>query len=262
VSRVTPHSVAARPVAALRDVLDRLGPEPVRRPTPEPMEKLGFTHGLVHYRHRVDGPSGPAELRVDGVRDLAQVFADGRLLGTLERDRPDTTLPVDVPDAGLELDILVEPLGRVNYGPLLADRKGLIGGVRLDHQFLHGWDIRVLTLDDLAGLDSVPVEAGVEAAEGPRFHRATVTLERAGDAFVAVPEAERCLVWVNGFLLGRLWNRGPQRTLYAPGPLWQSGDNDVVVLDLVPGPNPLPALTVEIRDEPDLGPVAPTPIVD
>lgn len=262
-ARVTPQSVAARPVAALRDVLDRLGPEPVRRPTPEPMEKLGFTHGLVHYRHRVDGPPGPAELRVDGVRDLAQVFADGRLVGTLERDLPDATLPLDVPDAGLELEILVEPLGRVNYGPLLADRKGLIGGVRLDHQFLHGWDIRVLTLDDLGGLVSGPVKDRTAAAEGPRFHRATVTLDRTGDAFVAVPDAERCLVWVNGFLLGRLWNRGPQRTLYAPGPLWHSGDNDVVVLDLVPGPglNPLPGLTVGIRDEPDLGPVAPPPVV-
>lgn len=40
------------------------------------------------------------------------------------------------------------------------------------------------------------------------------------------------LVWVNGFLLGRYWRRGPQRTLIVPSPVTRAGRNRVVVLEL------------------------------
>ncbi|OIJ94158.1 glycoside hydrolase family 35 protein [Streptomyces colonosanans] len=251
--RVRPRTVAAAPVAALRDSLDLLS-TPLRRPAPEPIEKLGHHHGLVHYRHRINGPAGPATLTVDGVRDLAQVFLDGQLVGVLERDNPAPTLELVVPEGGAELEILVEPFGRVNYGPHLADRKGLIAGVRLDHQHLFGWDVRVLTLDDLSVLPTTPA---TEVADGPVFHRAVVDLPEPADAFLAVPGSDRTLVWLNGFLLGRLWTeKGPQRTLYAPAPLWRAAGNEILVLDL--GGTSAP-LTVELREEPDLGPTTAPP---
>ncbi|MEV5987530.1 beta-galactosidase family protein [Streptomyces sp. NPDC052051] len=251
--RVRPQSVAAVPVAALRDSLDLLS-TPLRRPAPEPIEKLGHHHGLVHYRHRVKGPGGPATLTVEGVRDLAQVFLDGRLVGVLERDDPAPTVELVVPEGGAELEILVEPFGRVNYGPHLVDRKGLIAGVRLDYQHLFGWDVRVLTLDDLSALSTTPA---VEVADGPVFHGAVVDLPEPADAFLAVPDSDRTLVWLNGFLLGRLWTeKGPQRTLYAPAPLWRAAGNEILVLDL--GGTSAP-LTVELRDEPDLGPTTAPP---
>jgi beta-galactosidase len=246
--RVAPQRVPAVPMAALSDCLDLLS-TPVRRPAPESMERLGFHQGLVHYRHRITGPVGAATLTVDGVRDLAQVFLDGQRIGVIERDDPTPAIELTVPAGGAELDILVEPFGRVNYGPHLADRKGLIGGVRLDHQFLFGWDARVLTLDDLSAL---PATGTVPAEGTPAFHRAVITLPEAADAFLAVPGSGRTLVWLNGFLLGRLRvERGPQVTLYAPAPLWRPGANEVVVLDLAGAGVPL---TVELRDEPDLGP--------
>ncbi|GAA2061128.1 beta-galactosidase [Catenulispora yoronensis] len=261
--RVAPQTVTATRIAALRDRLDVLATPPVRHPAPESIERLGHNFGLVHYRRRVDGPARTHTLRIEGVRDLAQVFAGGRLLGVLERDQPQQSLELRVPDAGLDLEILVEPLGRVNYGPHLADRKGLIGGVRLDHQFQFGWEHRVLPLDDLSGLDGETNPGAVRTSEtdaGPAFHRATVTLPEPADAFLAVPSAARCLVWLNGFLLGRLWSRGPQVTLYAPAPLWHEGENDLVVLDVEPahdhdkdGRDPSQNIEIELRDEPDLG---------
>ncbi|MFE9423116.1 beta-galactosidase family protein [Kitasatospora sp. NPDC006697] len=249
--RVAPQTVPARPVAGLLDRLDALS-EPVRRPTPAPMEKLGFGHGLVHYRHRITGPAGDGVLTVDGIRDLAQVFLDGRHLATIERDDPDPTVKITVPEGGAELEILVEPFGRVNYGPHLADRKGLVGAVRLDKRSLFGWDIRVLPLDD-----PIALPEGAAPAEGIAFHRATVELPRPADAFLAVPASGRTLLWLNGFLLGRLWtDKGPQQTLYAPAPLWKAGANEITVLDLSAATTPL---TVELRDEPALGPTAPAP---
>ncbi|NUR31601.1 MAG: beta-galactosidase [Catenulispora sp.] len=258
--RVTPQTVAAPRIAALRDHLDRLATAPVRHPAPEPIEKLGHASGLVHYRRRVAGPARTHTLRIEGVRDLAHVFAGGELLGVLERDKPQQPLTLQVPEEGLDLEILVEPLGRVNYGPHLADRKGLIGGVRLDHQFQFGWEHRVLPLDNVQEVltsagDQATVPGPAEVTQGPAFHRATVALPEPADAFVAVPSTTRSLVWLNGFLLGRLWDRGPQATLYAPAPLWRPGRNDLLVLNLEPGQNPSQSLDIELRDEPDLGPL-------
>lgn len=259
-----PQTVAAPRIAALRDRLDVLGTDPVHRPTPEPIEKLGHGFGLVHYRRRLDGPARTHTLRIEGVRDLAQVFADGKLLGMLERDKPERTLDLQIPGGGLDLEILVEPLGRVNYGQHLADRKGLIGNVRLDHQIQFGWEHRVLPLDGLPALDDLPARALSDRLDqdsamniaGPAFHRATVNIPEPADGFLAVPSTARSLVWLNGFLLGRLWDRGPQVTLYAPAPLWRAGENEIVVLALEPEAGSQ-SLTIELREEPDLGPLAP-----
>lgn len=248
--RMAPQILAAPRIAALRDRLDALATQPVHRPTPAPIEKLGHSFGLIHYRRRLDGPARSHTLRIEGVRDLAQVFADGKLLGVLERDEPEQTLDLQIPGGGLDLEILVEPFGRVNYGPHLADRKGLIGGVRLDHQFQFGWEHRVLPLNDLSGLAEADNQDSVTA--GPAFHRATVSIPEPADAFLAVPSTARSLVWLNGFLLGRLWDRGPQVTLYAPAPLWRAGGNEIVVLALEPADD-AQSLDIEIRDEPDLG---------
>ncbi|ACU75931.1 Beta-galactosidase [Catenulispora acidiphila DSM 44928] len=270
--RLMPQTVAAPRIAALRDRLDLLATDPIHHPTPQPIEKLGHGFGLVHYRRRLDGPARTHTLRIEGVRDRAQVFADGKLLGMVERDIPERTLDLQIPDEGLDLELLVEPLGRVNYGPHLADRKGLIGGVRLDHQFQFGWEHRVLPLDDPTGALALENQEAVTANQtaGPAFHRAAITVREPADGFLAVPSTARSLVWLNGFLLGRLWDRGPQVTLYAPAPLWRAGANEIVVLALEPdagtqspdaqspsAPSPdAQGLEIELRGEPDLGPLA------
>ena len=37
---------------------------------------------------------------------------------------------------------------------------------------------------------------------------------------------------MNGFCLGRYWSRGPQRTLYVPGPATRRGPNELIILEL------------------------------
>ena len=49
------------------------------------------------------------------------------------------------------------------------------------------------------------------------------------------------LVWVNGHNLGRFWNIGPQQTMYVPGPWLRSGNNQVVILDLLGPEKPVVA---------------------
>ncbi|MFB6889472.1 beta-galactosidase [Kitasatospora sp. NPDC056327] len=240
--------------ARLLDSLDALS-APLRRPATEPMERVGQSLGLIHYRTRVPGPRPELPLRIDGLGDRALVFADGRPLGVLDRNAPGATLPLATGPAGVTLDILVEALGRANYGPQLDDRKGIRRGVSHERQRLLGWEIRPLPLTDLTGL---AFDGTVPAAGGdPVFHRFETDLDAPADAFVALPGWGRGLLWLNGFLLGRHTDEGPQRTLYAPGPLWRAGRNTLVVLELDRHGEAL-----ELRDEPDLGPTTRAPSAD
>ncbi|MCX4756275.1 glycoside hydrolase family 35 protein [Kitasatospora purpeofusca] len=240
--------------ARLLDSLDALS-TPVHRPTTEPMERVGQSLGLIHYRTHVPGPRPEMPLRIDGIGDRAQVFADGRPVGVLDRNEPGGTLPLAVGPAGVTLDILVEALGRANYGPQMDDRKGIRRGVQHERQRLHNWEIRPLPLADLSAL-AFREDTGAAGGD-PVFHRFETGVDTPADAFLALPGWGRGLLWLNGFLLGRYTEEGPQRTLYAPGPLWLPGRNTLVALEL-----DRHAEALEIRDEPDLGPTTRAPSAD
>ncbi|GGQ10350.1 hypothetical protein ACFFKE_27505 [Streptomyces mutabilis] len=58
-----------------------------------------------------------------------------------------------------------------------------------------------------------------------RLHR-----RRTADTFLAFPGFRKGFVWINGFLLGRYWNVGPQIALCLPAPLTTAGDNTLTLL--------------------------------
>jgi beta-galactosidase len=261
----------------LLEVAEELG-EAAASPMPLTMEQLGQDHGLVHYRGRVLAPAGEHPLSVVGLHDRATVLADGRPLGALDGNETEAALTVRGSGAVVRLDLFVENQGRVNYGTQLGERKGITGGVRLGRRWIHGWASRPVRLDDPGFLTAVtrfaeragagpgadrsgaPEGSGAAyggggalapvAAEAPTFHRGEISVPAPGDGFLALPGWGKGFVWLNGFLLGRYWHVGPQRTLYAPAPLWRSGSNIVWVLEMETAGGPL-----ELRDRPDLGPV-------
>ncbi|MEJ8640538.1 beta-galactosidase [Streptomyces sp. MS1.HAVA.3] len=223
--RIAPALATPAGTADLLARLDLLGGPPALRPAPEPMERMGQSHGLIHYRTTVTGPRPAMPVRIDGLGDRAYVFADGAPLGVLDRNTPDEGLDLPVGEAGMVLDVLVRAQGRVNYGPLLDDRKGIWRGVRHGHQQLFAWEIRPLPLTDLTGLDwsgerAEAADPDRPAGARPAFHRFTHALAHGpADGFLDVSGWGTGLIWLNGFLLGHYDTpRGPQRTLYAPDP--------------------------------------------
>jgi len=221
-----------------------------RYPLPPRFEELDLDQGLVMYRHLLRGPRQSEPLTLAGLADRAQVFVDGDPLTILERDGLNNVELASTEDQ--ELSILVESLGRVNFGPLLGESKGILDGVRHGRQTLHGWTAQPIRLDDIGWL---PWGSTLEDVAGPRFHRGRLTVSDPADGFVALPGWRNGYVWVNGFCLGRYREAGPQRTLYLPGPLLRQGDNELVVLEL----DVTDAMAIELRSEPDLGPVADQP---
>lgn len=107
------------------------------------MEELGQDFGFVLYRSTVEGPADPTPLNLDEPRDRIHIFLDGSLLGIRERSRRNDEVSFAL-DAGEshELALLVENMGRINYGPRLRDEKGLIAGVRFANSFTSAGSVR------------------------------------------------------------------------------------------------------------------------
>ncbi|MEU8828179.1 beta-galactosidase [Streptomyces sp. NPDC048636] len=239
-----PPPVLTRPVrialsqwAPLSDVIGTLGDEEVIAPMPPTFEELDVDRGVVRYRLDVPGPRGPYPLRVTGLRDRAVCTVDGRRRGVLD----ETDAVVEGVTGPAAVELWVESLGRVGYGPRLAEPKGITGGVLHERQYVHGVRARALRLTAVADVDAVARvpfrEPGEEAPEGPDgwgegLYRGHFTVSAVGDATLGLPGWTRGFVWINGHCLGRYWSVGPQRTLYVPGPLLRAGDNTVLVLEL------------------------------
>ncbi|WP_420114474.1 beta-galactosidase [Pseudactinotalea sp.] len=211
-------------------------------------EELGLDHGVVRYRAHVRGPRQEYPLTLPGLADRAHVYADGRLLGVLERGA-EGGLPLAIPASGVDLEVVVESMGRVNYGPWLGERKGLVGGVLHERQHVHGFASAALPLTTLPELDWAAA-GPADSVDGAAFHSGTFAADGPADAFLTLPGWAKGYVWVNGFALGRYWDNGPQRTLYVPAPVLRAGENEIVVLELDARPE-LPV--VAFVDDLDLG---------
>ncbi len=129
-------------------------------------------------------------------------------------------------------------MGRINFGPEMADRKGLIAPVKLGGEILKGWEIFNLPLDDkMLGRLEIHWRKD-QRSNAPAFWRGTFTLEKAGDTFLDLQNWGKGDVWVNGHCLGRYWNIGPTQTAYAPGCWLHAGTNEIIILDLLGSEKP------------------------
>ncbi|OZQ67322.1 beta-galactosidase [Paenibacillus sp. VTT E-133280] len=213
--------------ASLTANLNRIS-VPIHSAYPEPMEKWGQDYGFIHYSTFLTGPRPKEEFFIQDLHDRALVFLNGELTATLDRVEPEVKLEFEVPAEGLHVSILVENLGRINYGPYMRDCKGITEGVRYGRQFLSEWTTYTLPLTDLSGLQFEGLFKQVE----PSFFRSTLVVDEPCDTFLSMEGWTKGVVFINGFNLGRYWNIGPQKTMYVPGPLLKQGDNEIVIFEL------------------------------
>jgi beta-galactosidase len=240
-------SVPIDQTIALWDVADRLGTWSRHQHAPS-ADELDHYDGFTVYRAEIDR-TGASIFEVEEVRDRAQVFLNRAGIGALARDHHDRALALP-PQARGTLELLVEDQGRVDYGPRLGEPKGLIGPVRVNGEPLNGWSVLPLNLAEIEPVaEALRTQSGTEpnALIGPVFARATFDLSEPGDLYLDTSAWGKGVVWINGFCLGRYWSRGPQRTLYVPGPVLQAHDNELIVFEqhatgspranFVPGPD-------------------------
>jgi len=207
------------------------------------MEHYNQGHGFILYRTTI--PAGPAAvLTADGVHDFGFVFLDGRRVGIMDRRTSNFTVQLPERKSPTTLDILVEAMGRVNFGTGIADRKGIHGPVKLDGDFLGNWSVYNFPLDEemLGDLKYQKLKGDIDitvAKKSPAFWRATWKVKKSGDTFLDMRSWGKGVVWVNGHCLGRFWNIGPTQTMYVPGPWLKRGKNEVIIFDLIGPENPV-----------------------
>lgn len=211
------------------DVLPLLEQQkPVTADEPLHFEDLGQGFGYVLYRRHFNQPISGV-MRVPGIADYATVYVDGKKVGELNRVLDCDSLMIDIP-FNSTLDILVENLGRINYGArIVENHKGItkpitIGGSRISGN----WNMYGLPLSQMPAVDALP--EGYKTG-CPVYYRAKFTLDKVGDTFLDMEKWGKGIVFVNGHNLGRYWKVGPQQTLYLPGCWLKEGENEVVVFD-------------------------------
>ncbi|HEY3782342.1 MAG TPA: beta-galactosidase family protein [Fimbriimonadaceae bacterium] len=222
----------AQPMLEQAGLFDNL-PEPIKSDMPKTFEELHQPYGFVLYRTHVND-SG-RKLQLPDLQDRAIVYVDGVEVGILDRRLKQTELELHDGSQSSTLDILVENLGRINYGrEIQGERKG-ISQALIDGTPLKGWLIYKLPMTDLSHL-----KFGTTKAKGPTFYRANMERQAGdqSDVLFDMRDWHKGSVWLNGRNLGRFWHIGAQQTMYAPGPWFKGGQNEVVIFDLEGMENP------------------------
>ncbi|NOV03814.1 glycoside hydrolase family 35 protein [Paenibacillus planticolens] len=227
----------------LFDSLNQLS-SPITSKCPITMEQLDQDYGFILYTTQISGPRAMNKLVLQQVHDRALIFLDGIYQGVVERNTHDQTVEikendimVEIPPEGATLSVLVENMGRINYGYGLKDPKGITEGVRFERGFLHDWKIHSLPLNNLSKLafGDMPENASFT----PTFYKGKFHVDEVGDTFLKLEGWTKGVAYINGYNLGRYWDIGPQKTLYIPGPLLREGENELIVFELHGTNNPI-----------------------
>ncbi|MGO4145129.1 beta-galactosidase family protein [Paenarthrobacter sp. YAF11_1] len=216
--------------------------------TVPPVEVTGQYRGFYLYETSL---TAGGVLSFTEVRDRAQFFLDGVPVGVLSRELGERS--VVIPGGG-RLQVLLEDQGRVNYGQRIGEAKGLMGPALLNGVEVLDWEVGAVDLGSLEAFRSaavaLPHGAASAGVAGPSVSFVTFDAEGPGDRFLRLEGWTKGVAFVNGFNLGRYWSRGPQRTLYVPGPLIREGANELAILEL----HGSATREVSFAVGPDLGP--------
>ena len=202
-------------------------PKPIQSDSVQSMEALGQSYGYILYRTTVDTAQS-GELKLDALHQYAQVFLDGKLVGTLDRRLVQDTLALIISRNRAQLDILVENTGRVNFGhqfPL--EWTGITHEVTLGGKALTHWLMYPMPMQQTSKLPFTE-----RPCRGACFYEASFNVDQPSDTFIDTRAFGKGMVWVNGTPLGRFWKIGPQGALYLPAPFLKRGRNSVVIFDL------------------------------
>lgn len=241
--------VAYDNAVSLFEVLDEIS-SPIVSPYTISMEEASQSYGYILYHTKIQEKEKIEKFKLSGAADRAIIYTDChqtdiRYDHELLKERE---LRV-ISDGGTEtsLDILVENMGRVNFGEHLEEqKKGITRGVLINGAFHSGWEIYTLPLEHQ--IEKIDFEKEYREKE-PAFYHFEFQAGEAGDTFLDMSGWGKGCVFINGHNIGRFWEAGPQKRLYIPAPYINEGKNEVIVFET----DGIAGKTIELKDQPDLG---------
>lgn len=205
--------------------------QPVESLYPVKMEDLGQSYGYLLYRTEASWDADEEKIRVIDGRDRMQLFVDGKLMATqYQAEIGQDIFVAGEKKATHRIDILMENMGRVNYGhKFLADtqRKGIRTGVCKDLHFLLNWQQYPLSFENTENID---FSKGWKP-EQPAFYAFDFEMKALKDTYLDLSGFGKGLAFVNGVNIGRFWNVGPTLSLYIPHSLLKEGHNRIIIFE-------------------------------
>ena len=225
------------------------------------MEDMDCGWGMIQYTTTLPDIPRKSVLTLNDCHDYAQIWVNHQFVGSIDRVKNEKSLMLPPVKKGDVLNILVEAMGRINFGRAIKDFKGITSDVQLQteqdgHEMtytLKHWVIRTMA-DDYEAIKTAMAANRVETKDNEAivsdggYFKGEFTLKKVGDTFLNFEAFGKGQVWVNGHAMGRIWHIGPQQTLYVPGCWLKKGKNEVIVLDIV-GPKAEPIVFGQTEPE-------------
>ncbi len=228
-------------------VLEKIS-KPVQSAYPLTMEDIGQNYGYILYRLKIKDSETVNEIRLENAADRVQCYHDGEYLYTAFGENICEKFEPADKKAGGAIQLLCENIGRENFGTGLENqRKGILGGVKINDHRCFGYDIFPLPLDEKQ-LGKLDFSAGY-SANAPAFYRFEFNADELCDTFLDTAGFGKGCAFINGFNLGRFWEVGPQKRLYIPAPLMKKGKNVLIIFET----EGKAADKITLTDTPDLG---------
>ncbi|MDR3339700.1 MAG: beta-galactosidase [Candidatus Symbiothrix sp.] len=224
------------PLKQVADVLTYAEKLPkVSNDSPLTFEQLNQAYGYVLYERHFNQPIN-GTLEIKGLRDYAVVYVDGEQVGELNRYFKKYSLEIEIP-FNAKLSILVENMGRINYGAQITqNNKGIIAPVTINDMAIEGeWEMTRLPMSEVPlvnGLDNT-AENAQTMADRPVIYEGVFLLKETGDTFLDLSAWGKGIVFINGMNIGRYWQVGPQQTLYVPGVWLKKGENKITIFEQI-----------------------------
>ncbi|MGK0465990.1 glycoside hydrolase family 35 protein [Clostridium sp.] len=245
ISKIAYGKISVKEKVSLFNTLENIS-TPVHCQYTLSMEKLGQNYGYLLYRSNVKTNCKEQKFKILGGKDRAKVYVNENNILTQYDQELDILSDIVFPKEDNKFDILMENMGRVNFGEKLNyQSKGIIDGVLLDTHAQAGWSHYCLPLDNI---DKIDFKADYKQ-NTPAFYKFEFQASKLGDTFLRFDGWGKGCAFVNGFNIGRFWEIGPQKSLYIPAPLLKIGRNEIVIFETEGKWNEY--LTLE--DSPDLG---------
>ncbi len=210
--------------AGLFDNLDKLS-APVFSNVPRCMEEYGQGYGYIAYTTKLNRDYKDVDLYFESLGDRAQIYVNRELQGIAYINDEELRLKINA-KAGDTLTILVENMGRANFGPKMMRKKGIAGRCLLGGRIHFNWQVYTLPMDNLD-----KVEYSTKPQEPTCFYKGSFNVDKCADTFLYLNNFKKGFVLINGFNIGRYWEIGPQRSLYVPKSLLKEGNNEIVVFE-------------------------------
>lgn len=212
-------------------------------------EEMNLGWGAMIYATTLPKIDKSSRLSLNDAHDYAQIFIDHKLIGTIDRTKNEKSIMLPPVEKGEKLNILIEAMGRINFGRAVKDFKGITESVTIDTEE-NGHDVSYR----LKNWVIVPIPDSYQNAQhvfdklyetnrcfspinfssqSIGYYRGYFDLKKVGDTFLNLEQWGKGQVYVNGHALGRFWRIGPQQTLYLPGCWLKKERNEIIIMDIV-----------------------------